>query len=155
MPQKIVWLFDLSAFVSKFLINYMFTKFPVLGPLSFLLYVYDLPDCLNNSMPAICLPSNSNSHFWRKRSYIYIGYIAITVKYFCDCNNDLYIINNGNFIKCFRVHTIIVNLTYSKVIYKLLLIIIIIIIIIFSVENFLFSYSLWFSKRTSKINSKY
>ena len=28
--------------------------------------------------------------------------------------------NNGNFNKCFRVHTIIVNLTFSKVIYNLL-----------------------------------
>ena len=27
----------------------------------------------------------------------------------------------GNFINCFRLHTITVNLTYSKVIYKLLL----------------------------------
>ncbi len=42
---------------------------------------------------------------------IIINLIAI-----CFNNN-----NNGNFIKCFRVHTIIVNLTYSKVIYKLLL----------------------------------
>ena len=40
--------------------------------------------------------------------------------------------------KCFRVHTIIVNLPYSKVIYKLLLIIIIIIIIILVWKTFFF-----------------
>ncbi len=44
---------DLSAFVSKFLINICLRNLLSWDPLLFLFYVNDLPKCLNNYMPAI------------------------------------------------------------------------------------------------------